>query len=134
MKELKLGLNFSFYLALSITALGLLLSGPWLYSEPANSVSKLQLLIALAILAYVVIALATFICGRRQFSICSQGVAYRNVFGQQCYLPAEQIRTISAKQIYCFNYTEISLEEKTMRFWAFKLRSSQLERLKLLGY
>ncbi|WP_419147637.1 hypothetical protein [Pseudoalteromonas 'SMAR'] len=134
MKELKLGLNFSFYLALSITTLGLLLNGPWLYSEPANSISKLQLLIALAILAYVAIALTTFICGRRQFSICSQGVAYRNVFGQQCYLPAEQIRTISAKQIYCFNYTEISLEEKTIRFWAFKLRSSQLERLKLLSY
>ncbi|MEI5637594.1 MULTISPECIES: hypothetical protein [unclassified Pseudoalteromonas] len=134
MKELKLGLNFSFYVMLSLTAFCLLLSESWLYPDSAQGISKLQQLIALAILGYVLIALGTFIFGRRQFRICSQGVAYRNLFGQQCYLPAEQIRAISAKQIYCFNYTEVSLKERNIRFWSFKLRPSQLERLKLLGY
>ncbi|WP_462155781.1 hypothetical protein [Pseudoalteromonas piscicida] len=134
MKELKLGMNLSFFISLSIIAFTLLVLDALIVPERISMVSFVQLTLSAAIMFYIVTGLWAIFSGQSRVIICNQGVVYHSLLGQKHYIPAEEVEKISVERLLWFSYTKLYLTSGVLRIWSFKPNLAQQQSLKLLGY
>ncbi|MEJ6473257.1 hypothetical protein [Pseudoalteromonas piscicida] len=134
MKELKLGMNLSFFISLSMIALSLLVLDTFVVSEQISLMSFIQMASSVAIIFYIVAGLWSIFSGQSRVRVCNQGVVYQNLLGQKHYIPAEEVKKISVERVLWFSYTKLYLTTGVLRIWSFKPSSAQQHSLKQLGY
>ncbi|PCK31326.1 hypothetical protein [Pseudoalteromonas piscicida] len=134
MKELKLGMNLSFFISLSMIALSLLVLDTFVVSEQISLMSFIQMASSVAIIFYIVAGLWSIFSGQSRVRVCNQGVVYQNLLGQKHYIPAEEVKKISVERLLWFSYTKLYLTTGVLRIWSFKPSSAQQHSLKQLGY
>ncbi|GEK11828.1 hypothetical protein HUZ36_04355 [Pseudoalteromonas sp. McH1-7] len=134
MKELKLGMNLSFFISLSVFALGLVALDALLISDSIYMFSFAQMALSAAIIFYIIVGVWAIFSGQSRVIVCNQGVAYQTLFGQKYYIPAEEVEKISVERILWFSYTKLHMANRTLRLWSFKPSQAQQRSLKVLGY
>ncbi|MCG9759693.1 MULTISPECIES: hypothetical protein [Pseudoalteromonas] len=134
MKELKLGMNLSFFISLSIIALSLLILDTLIVSEKISLISFAQLTLSAAIMFYIIMGVWAIFSGQSRVIICNQGVVYHSLLGQKHYIPSEEVEKISVERLLWFSYTKLYLATGVLRIWSFKPNLAQQQSLKLLGY
>ncbi|CCQ11757.1 hypothetical protein PALB_26580 [Pseudoalteromonas luteoviolacea B = ATCC 29581] len=134
MRELPLSINKSFYITLCLLASLIWGFGALSFNLSSSSFNHFELFIALIIVLFCAFHLSLSVSGQRKAVFCAQGLFYINAFGQRRYVLAEQITAVKVHSFLGLKITRVSLQQKTLLFFAFNPCKKQLAILRTIGY
>ncbi|WP_440056775.1 hypothetical protein ACSLBF_18025 (plasmid) [Pseudoalteromonas sp. T1lg65] len=134
MKELKLGMNLSFYLTFCALTLAVVIVDLLASMPDGTTVSLVKSLVPTVIILVLAIALFNTVNGKCKAVFCSQGLYYQNFLGKNYYVPFEEITKVTIEKVFWCNFTKVHKPHGNIRIWTFTPTQKQLKGLRALGY
>ncbi|MDK2597972.1 hypothetical protein [Pseudoalteromonas obscura] len=134
MKELRLQVNFIFYVIVMLVSLALLSAAKLFLEMQLSLLAAAQFTIAITAIVMAFIHFMLALSGQNKVTICNQGFSYFNLFGTRKFVPSEEIHKLSTRSILGLKVIQIHLIDTKITLLAFKITKAQKRSLAQLGY
>ncbi|MCF6435191.1 hypothetical protein [Pseudoalteromonas sp. MMG022] len=134
MRELRLQVNVTFYTTVAIMVMSLLTISLFITKGHSDSVLKGAMLMSFILIGAINLNLIMTLSGKRQASMCNNGLFYTSAFGRHVYIPVEGITHISVRKFCGIKLTKVSTIDGDVHFLTMQFSNTQEDKLREFGY
>ncbi|WP_139158785.1 hypothetical protein [Pseudoalteromonas byunsanensis] len=92
------------------------------------------MLLSFILIGAINLNLVMTLSGKRQASMCNNGLYYISTLGRRVYIPVEGITNIRVQKLFGIKITKVSTTDGSVHFLTMQFSSTQENKLRKFGY